>query len=317
MLGPYEIVSPLGAGGMGEVYRARDTRLGRTVAIKLTLNDNPHDPHARLQFQREGRAIAALNHPRICAVHDVGRHDVHDYMVMEYLDGETVEARTGRIGRYMTASTRPALLNRIAGRLLFGPAGSTAKLKVQKLDGGIREVSLVRDSKKTLPPEEKGDVVRILPGNLGYADLTRLSRAEVDGMFDKLKDTRAIVFSSGASTMFTKSKWPSVAHWAFTVAPSTFASALMVRLPSSGSPLASSWKAPLRDSFGNGIAPQLGGADGLSVSIHIWKSVVSSSSRLYSAWVTPVPALITWTSPAAVRPLLPIESWCVIAPVRT
>jgi C-terminal processing protease CtpA/Prc len=111
------------------------------------------------------------------------------------VDGETVEARTERLGRYATASTRPALLNRIAGRLLLaGPAGSTAKLKVQKLDNSVREVSLVRDPKKTLPPEEKGDVVRILPGNLGYADLTRLTRAEVDGMFDKLKDTRALIF---------------------------------------------------------------------------------------------------------------------------
>ncbi len=110
------------------------------------------------------------------------------------VDGEAVEARTERIGRYMTASTRPALMNRIATRLFFGPSGSTAKLKVQKLDHSVREVSLVRDPKKTLPPEEKGDVVRILPGNLGYVDLTRLAGVEVDGMFDKLKDTRAIVF---------------------------------------------------------------------------------------------------------------------------
>lgn len=110
------------------------------------------------------------------------------------VDGETVEARTERIGRYMTASTRPALMNRIATRLFFGPSGSTAKLKVQKLDNSVREVSLVRDPKKTLPPEEKGDVVRILPGNLGYVDLTRLAVFEVDGMFDKLKDTRAIIF---------------------------------------------------------------------------------------------------------------------------
>ena len=111
------------------------------------------------------------------------------------VDGETVQARTERLGRYVTASTPTALLNRIAGRfLLVGTAGSTAKLKVQKLDGSVREVSLVRDPNKTLPPEEKGDVVRILPGNLGYADLTRLTRAKVDGMFDKLKDTRALIF---------------------------------------------------------------------------------------------------------------------------
>lgn len=116
------------------------------------------------------------------------------------VDGETVAARTERIGRYMTASTEGALRNRIATRLLLGAAGSTAKLKVQKLDGGIggvggvREVSLVRDPKKTLPPEEKGEVVRILPGNLGYVNLIHLTRADVDGMFDKLEDTRAIIF---------------------------------------------------------------------------------------------------------------------------
>lgn len=111
------------------------------------------------------------------------------------VDGETVEARTERLSRYATASTRPALLNRIAGRyLLVGPPGSTAKLKVQKLDGTVREVSLVRDPKKTLPPPDKSDVVRILPGNFGYVDLTRLTVQEVDGMFDKLKETRGIVF---------------------------------------------------------------------------------------------------------------------------
>lgn len=110
------------------------------------------------------------------------------------VDGETVEARMERIGRYVTASTRPALLNRIAGRLLLGAAGSTAKLKVQKLDGSIHEASFVRDPKKTPPPADKGETVRILPGNLGYVDLTRLTVQEVDGAFEKLKETRAIVF---------------------------------------------------------------------------------------------------------------------------
>ncbi|HET9225904.1 MAG TPA: hypothetical protein VFR31_04515, partial [Thermoanaerobaculia bacterium] len=113
------------------------------------------------------------------------------------VDGETVEARTERIGRYDTASTETALRNGIAGRfLLVGPAGSTAKLKVQKLDGSIREVSLVRDPQKmqALAPQDKGEAVRILPGNLGYADLTRLGVPEVDAMFEKLADTRAIIF---------------------------------------------------------------------------------------------------------------------------
>ena len=92
-LGPYQIVDRLGAGGMGEVYRARDTRLGRTVAIKLILSEDAGNAQARLFFEREARAIAALNHPRICGVHDVGRHGVHEFLVMEYLDGETLEAR--------------------------------------------------------------------------------------------------------------------------------------------------------------------------------------------------------------------------------
>ena len=81
---------------MGEVYRARDTRLGRTVAIKLILSEDAKNTQARLLFEREARAIAALNHPRICGVHDVGRHGAHDFLVMEYLDGETLEARLRR-----------------------------------------------------------------------------------------------------------------------------------------------------------------------------------------------------------------------------
>ena len=71
-LGPYEIVSPLGAGGMGEVYKARDTRLDRTVAIKVLPADLSSDPDLRARFEREARAIAALDHPHICAIYDVG-----------------------------------------------------------------------------------------------------------------------------------------------------------------------------------------------------------------------------------------------------
>ena len=69
---------------MGEVYRARDTRLGRIVAIKLILSEDAENTQARLLFEREARAIAALNHPRVCGVHDVGRHGAHDFLVMEY-----------------------------------------------------------------------------------------------------------------------------------------------------------------------------------------------------------------------------------------
>ena len=95
-LGPYEIVSPAGAGGMGEVYRARDTRLDRTVALKVLPSDLTNDPAARQRFEREARAVAALSHPHICTLHDIGQQDGTDFLVMEYLDGETLAARLAR-----------------------------------------------------------------------------------------------------------------------------------------------------------------------------------------------------------------------------
>jgi serine/threonine protein kinase len=92
-LGPYEIQSPLGAGGMGEVYRARDTRLERTVAIKVLPYHLSSDPDLKQRFEREARAISSLNHPRICTLHDVGHQDGVDFLVMEHLDGETLADR--------------------------------------------------------------------------------------------------------------------------------------------------------------------------------------------------------------------------------
>ena len=81
-LGPYEIQSPLGAGGMGEVYRARDTRLDRTVAIKLLNSVLVASPDLKARFEREARAISQLNHPNICTLHDVGHDGGTDYLVM-------------------------------------------------------------------------------------------------------------------------------------------------------------------------------------------------------------------------------------------
>ncbi|HUO15092.1 MAG TPA: protein kinase [Verrucomicrobiae bacterium] len=92
-LGPYEIQSPLGAGGMGEVYRAKDTRLDRTVAIKILPQHLSTDPDLRQRFDREARAISSLNHPRICTLYDVGHQDGIDFLVMEYLEGETLAQR--------------------------------------------------------------------------------------------------------------------------------------------------------------------------------------------------------------------------------
>ncbi len=86
-LGPYDIVALIGAGGFGEVYKGRDTRLNRTVAIKILPSA---DPALKARFEREARAIAALSHPHICALYDVGHQDGTDYLIMEYLDGETL-----------------------------------------------------------------------------------------------------------------------------------------------------------------------------------------------------------------------------------
>ena len=95
-LGPYQIDAPLGAGGMGEVYKATDTRLDRTVAIKVLPEHVANDPDLKQRFEREARTVAALNHPHICTLHDIGTQDGIDFLVMECLEGETLEERLAR-----------------------------------------------------------------------------------------------------------------------------------------------------------------------------------------------------------------------------
>jgi tRNA A-37 threonylcarbamoyl transferase component Bud32 len=95
-LGPYEILAPLGAGGMGEVYRARDTRLGRDVAVKVLPQHLSTNSEIRQRFEREAKTVSNLNHPNICTLHDVGREGDIDYLVMELVDGETLAARLGK-----------------------------------------------------------------------------------------------------------------------------------------------------------------------------------------------------------------------------
>src|SRR6476660_3611318 len=92
-LGPYEILAPIGAGGMGEVYRARDTRLDRTVAIKVLPAHLSGNPQLRERFDREAKAISSLSHPHICPLYDVGSQDGIEYLVMEHLEGETLAQR--------------------------------------------------------------------------------------------------------------------------------------------------------------------------------------------------------------------------------
>jgi serine/threonine protein kinase len=92
-LGPYEILAAIGAGGMGEVYKARDTRLDRVVAIKVLPAHLADKPELRERFEREAKTIASLNHPHICTLHDIGHQDGIDFLVMEYLEGETLATR--------------------------------------------------------------------------------------------------------------------------------------------------------------------------------------------------------------------------------
>jgi len=95
-LGPYIVEAPLGAGGMGEVYRARDTRLNRTVAIKVLSARLTEDASFRKRFEREARAIAALEHPNICPLYDVGDQDGTSFLVMQHLQGETLASHLHR-----------------------------------------------------------------------------------------------------------------------------------------------------------------------------------------------------------------------------
>jgi Tol biopolymer transport system component len=114
-LGPYEIVSALGSGGMGEVYRARDTRLDRTVAIKVLPGHLSSDPDLRARLEREAKAISALQHPHICVLHDIGKEADVDFLVMEYLEGETLAVRLAR--KRLTLDESLLIATEIAGAL--------------------------------------------------------------------------------------------------------------------------------------------------------------------------------------------------------
>src|SRR5213076_1832752 len=92
-LGPYEIQSAIGSGGMGEVYRARDTRLDRAVAIKILPSHLGERAELRERFEREARAVSSLNHPNICTLYDIGRQDGIDFIVLELLEGENLSDR--------------------------------------------------------------------------------------------------------------------------------------------------------------------------------------------------------------------------------
>ena len=145
-LGPYEILSPIGAGGMGEVYKAKDTRLDRTVAIKVLPQKSVPSAEARQRFEREARTISQLSHPHICALYDVGRDGETEYLVMELLEGETLADRLA--SRPAAARADAASRRRHRGRARpRAPAGhrpSGPEARQRDADAGGRQAPRLR-----------------------------------------------------------------------------------------------------------------------------------------------------------------------------
>ena len=117
--GPYEIHSSLGAVGMGEVYKAKDTRLERMVAVKVLPSHVAADPDLRQRFDREARAVSSLSHPNICALYDVGHQDGTDFLVMEYLEGETLASRLERLSQETSEPSSGSTKDGTFGRMMY------------------------------------------------------------------------------------------------------------------------------------------------------------------------------------------------------
>jgi eukaryotic-like serine/threonine-protein kinase len=203
-LGPYEIVAPLGAGGMGEVYRARDSRLGRSVAVKVLPERLVEDPEALSRFEREAKAIAALSHPNILALHDVGREGRVAYAVMELLEGETLreELMSGAIAPRRAVGYGVQIANGLAAAHEKGIVHRDLKPdnlfvtrddRVKVLDFGLAKPGAAPSeaTSKTQSPTvsgytEPGTVM----GTVGY-----MSPEQVRGL---VVDHRSDIFSLGA-----------------------------------------------------------------------------------------------------------------------
>ena len=193
-LGPYEIVSPLGAGGMGEVYRARDTRLGREVALKILPAEVAADPGRQQRFEQEARAVSALNHPNIVSVHDIGAENGVSFMVTELVDGETLRALIAR----GPVSVRKLI--EVAAQIADGLAAAhaagivhrdlkpenimlTRDGRVKILDFGLAKQTAPvspNDATLTMGPTETGTII----GTVGYMSPEQVRGATLDSRSD-------------------------------------------------------------------------------------------------------------------------------------
>src|ERR1700693_4494690 len=202
-LGPYEILAPLGAGGMGEVYRARDSRLGREVAIKVLPDHLSKNEEVRRRFEREARTISQLSHPHICALYDVGNQDGVEYLVMEYLEGETLAqrlargalpiAQTLRFGVEIASALEAAHRLGIAHRDLKPANVMLTRSGVKLLDFGLAKVlrPVGPIESLTAAPTEAKDLTRegTILGTVAY-----MAPEQIEG---KPTDARTDIFALG------------------------------------------------------------------------------------------------------------------------
>src|SRR5215468_281750 len=201
-LGPYEILSSLGTGGMGEVYRARDARLERDVAIKVLPAHLSSDPVRKQRFEREAKTISSLNHPHICVLHDIGHQDGMDYLVMECVEGETLEKRLEKgplpleqvvkIGAEVADALDKAHRSGVVHRDLKPGNIMLTSTGAKLLDFGLAKpvtlavAATVTASAKDSPVTEEGTIV----GTFQYMSPEQVGGREVDGRSD--------IFSLGA-----------------------------------------------------------------------------------------------------------------------
>src|SRR5713226_1369840 len=196
-LGPYEILSPLGAGGMGEVYKARDTRLDRTVAIKVLAQHLSSSPEVRQRFEREAKTISQLSHPHICALYDVGREGETEFLVMEYLEGETLSERlakgplpleqTLRYGIEISDALDKAHRQGIVHRDLKPGNVMLTKSGVKLLDFGLAKAmapAVPKSSLTALPTQQGLTQEGTILGTFQYMAPEQLEGKEADGRTD-------------------------------------------------------------------------------------------------------------------------------------
>ena len=223
-LGPYEVVSPIGAGGMGEVYRARDTRLGRDVAIKVLPAEFAGDPDRLRRFEQEAQAVAALNHPNIVSLYDIGTYEGSPYLVSELLEGESLRQRLTvaplpppkamelavQIAQGLAAAHEKGIIHRdLKPENLFITRDGQAKI----LDFGVAKLLPKREpaERSVAPTVLEGTDPGIVMGTAGYMSPEQVRGLPVDHrsdifsfgcvLYEMVTGRRAFAGATAADTM--------------------------------------------------------------------------------------------------------------------